>query len=853
LSEDFGYYFFRENIVKKIAIIGLILVIPALPFSSVMLPTDDPYVGIGLSDNAVIDIVAHGGAIWLATGRGVSFLYFDDSIWNKYDQTNGLITDNISAIYSSGDRLWLAMNHYDEGDDFATSDGLAYTYDMGFTWDTLTPEGSYGFGRTIFDIDGIDSLVFCASWYGGLVASFDNGQDWKHIFFNREDSVSYVDPDSPPTLSNLYFAVAADTLHPDSLVLWAGSAAGIKRFVYAPPYAKPSSNYVDDITTAFDFVYVCGDSGLTRFGYDSIDVNVIYGPRFHSSFIDDGLPGRAVTTAFGFGDRLFVGTLDSRGGVSGALAISDDSGLTFHTDYSGLDELNDDNKYPLEFASAGHHLFMAANEGGLYMSLDTGLNWQKVILDTLEQSLASGRNIAHTVAADSFDVWVGTDSGIVHLTIDDLGSVLFRQYTVFPDDNTTGARSYKVAVQEYRDTLGVVDSIAIWSLNHPVNTMLGEYSVHYSMDTGATWVSTWNATGFPQGVPEFDIGFINEIIYLVGENKFTQSLNKTSWFQASGGVINDYVQGEAVSFSGLDLNAFLPVEDSIIYVGSEHGIAVSPPSTGVLQWHILIANTDPTHYDAAARFGHPYLSGDFANVLDVQPLPDGESLIWASTHPVNDTLQRDGFSVSTLDGLNWEKRYIGARAWNFDFKDEMVFAATSAGLIYSSDTGRTWDTLSEISGRLVTTDPPVNFTFDPEKMVTAVRVVSDTLWIGREDGAAKIALSELAETGWIIYRVDTSPGVYAYPVPFSRALDGRVYFHYKVPQDAYATIEVYDFAMDLVKTVTDHQFRGAGTYSVSDFWDGQRNNVDNVAVGMYYFKVSLSTGEIYWGKLMIVP
>ena len=101
--------------------------------------------------------------------------------------------------------------------------------------------------------------------------------------------------------------------------------------------------------------------------------------------------------------------------------------------------------------------------------------------------------------------------------------------------------------------------------------------------------------------------------------------------------------------------------------------------------------------------------------------------------------------------------------------------------------------------------------------------------------------------------------VYAFPVPYSHsnAGSGRVDFHFVVDEDARITLEIYDFAMNLVSRVIDNVEMSAGvypTYGPTRFtWDGRNGQGEQVAVGVYYFKVEYSTGIIRWGKLAIVP
>jgi hypothetical protein len=187
--------------------------------------------------------------------------------------------------------------------------------------------------------------------------------------------------------------------------------------------------------------------------------------------------------------------------------------------------------------------------------------------------------------------------------------------------------------------------------------------------------------------------------------------------------------------------------------------------------------------------------------------------------------------------------------------------------MYSSDTGMSWERLP-ITGIQLSSDPAVDYSIPSDAMVTAVRVIGDTLWVGTEEGAAKIALADLQGGPlWGIYRVyDPSKELYVYPNPFSYVYDNDINFHYPIFNDAYVTISIYDFAMDLVHTPIDNRFTIAGEdSSATDSWNGRRGHYnsgtdqinfdadDVLAVGMYYYKISMSTGEVYWGRLAIEP
>jgi hypothetical protein len=63
--------------------------------------------------------------------------------------------------------------------------------------------------------------------------------------------------------------------------------------------------------------------------------------------------------------------------------------------------------------------------------------------------------------------------------------------------------------------------------------------------------------------------------------------------------------------------------------------------------------------------------------------------------------------------------------------------------------------------------------------------------------------------------------------------------------------------MNLVATPVDNVYYPAGVYpsegSQGRTWDGRNHKGDLVAVGVYYFKVKLGSGETRWGKLVVIP
>ncbi len=330
----------------------------------------------GYLTNSAIDIIEHAGGVWLATGEGLNATADGGLTWSIHNSASGgsqpLISDNISAIFSIGGRLWVGSNHSEVINDrlFTLSDGVSYSDDNGFNWTQIDfslvgqniPFVTGG-DRVIYDITGHDEWLFFTAFAGGFLASRDGGISWRRIYASGLDSIQF-NSGGVPSYRNRYFSCATDTSHGDTLVVWAGTAGGLMEFIYAPPREKPYSKVINRIA----FCDECTDSSFVFFGgNDGVTRGLITGAPYISRFVEDGLPGSQVSAMIDFRGRLFVGTIDPDLDIPTGLAISDDRGESFYSSgaFSG-DTISD-------FTVIGERLYMAAQEGGLVVSLDTGM------------------------------------------------------------------------------------------------------------------------------------------------------------------------------------------------------------------------------------------------------------------------------------------------------------------------------------------------------------------------------------------------------------------------------------------------------------------------------------------------
>ncbi len=847
------------------------------------------------ASNTVIDIIGdsviiHGDTlwrIWFATGEGVNFSMDSGRTWLLYDSTNGLVSDNISAIYSMNGRIWVATNYESGG--YSMSDGLSYSDDTGNTWvqvnfgsDGLDIPYVWGGDRTIYDITGhpdedrnIDWLFF-AAFAGGFLASQDNGVSWRRIYPSASDSINFVMAhrgEDDLSYRNRYFACVVDTSHVDSLYVWTGTAGGVLQYVYATPREKPYSKrinriaFCDTCPDTHSFVYFAGDNGVTRGTTQG-------GPYIHRSngsvdtvFKSDGLPGPFVTALIDFRRKLFVGTTDKEVDTSTGLAKSTDQGDTYEP-LSSLAEVTvtGPNRRISDFAVIRERLYMAAEEAGLFVSVDTGETWGHIYVDSSDTTANNRRNVVHALNALADTLRVGTDSGYAAFYLDSTGQIDSTFYHVFSEGASSSTKVIRIKTQLFYDTTGsILDSAAIWTVNRPLDSLLGTPVVFRSYHDTLTGGILWRAMQGNLNVN--DINFLGDSAFAVSEIglRFTVTgEDPTLVYQVEDTVADDNLDNDVITV--------MEVKGDTIFIGTDNGFAIS--NDRGQSYKVQRVNTDSLGADLVVNFASNVygITSDFIPALGVQYIDGEYARVWVSNHPglgsaaisvglvtpvdsAGNVVHPDSLEQAVGYERRWEAVYSGGFAWNYAFNGDSVFAATDGGLLFNyADTGLTWDTIQLV-------DAAGNPLVLPNVPVYAVEVIDNSLWVGTEDGTVKVDLGTMIGDTTFVYIDTTTPSdvVYAFPIPlrFSEVRDKIIDFHFVVESEAHLTIEIYDFAMNLVKRIVDNALYPAGTYHgrgpLRPTWDGTNGSGDNVAVGTYYFKVEYSTGELRWGKIAVIP
>jgi hypothetical protein len=341
---------------------------------------DEPF--SGLAGNSVVEIIYDGYYIWVGTGNGLSRSSNGGATWESFDHTNGLNQDGISAIaYNTKDSsLWVATSYTQviDGVPIPFGAGFNVTTDTGQVWNSFTPEQASGVGKLAYDMAILDTTIWAACFYGGLIRSKDNGLSWENVFvdsFARDDYENGTYQD----FRNRLFAVVADTFNnADTNFIWSGTAAGI-----------------------FKFVYTTSDSADTIISYQHDDTltNTISG-NFVVSLAVQNYDGKKI---------IWAGTRPTFTGFT-AVSYTTDEGANWSQTLEG------DWVYNFDFQDS---VVWAATTSGLKRSTDFGYNWEVFNFmqdkDRPDQQILNPEFYAVRIANDTI-IWAGGFDGLVKST-----------------------------------------------------------------------------------------------------------------------------------------------------------------------------------------------------------------------------------------------------------------------------------------------------------------------------------------------------------------------------------------------------------------------------------------------------
>ncbi|MDE2732342.1 MAG: hypothetical protein OXI38_13210 [Bacteroidota bacterium] len=296
-------------------------------------------------------------------------------------------------------------------------------------------------------------------------------------------------------------------------------------------------------------------------------------------------------------------------------------------------------------------------------------------------------------------------------------------------------------------------------------------------------------------------------------------------------------------FHGLNFQAFAVLADETgsVWAGTAGGLNRSDDQGE--RWH---------HYSTVDG-----LSGDWVISIEEQPRPGQSPAIWATTWPGAGEGQHYGVAVTRDTGKTFVRALHGERCYDFAFDGPIVYVACDNALYQSWDNGETFIAIRDFRDA---NDPAR--TIRPGFRVFSVEAEANTVWVGTDDG-----LYRSMDRGhtWRVFRTlvplspeglpsvipaDRVPAVdtYAYPNPFSPVEDRLVRIRYALASASHVTIRVFNFGMNLVRTVFQGDQPG-GDQEVS--WDGADDLGVRLANGTYFYVVESGSGT-FRGKILIL-
>ncbi|MCI0405601.1 MAG: hypothetical protein L0209_05950 [candidate division Zixibacteria bacterium] len=797
-----------------------------------------------IAGNSIVEIVATSQGVWLATERGIAYTTDNGVTWRNFDrdETGDLLSNEIAALGVRGDTLWAATSFTrvfgNETEGFQSvpfGTGFAVTGNQGASWAHFTPDQDSGAGMLAFDLSFSDSAVWAASFFGGLVRSTDGGVTWINAF---ADSLAKFDFETQSFINrnNRFFSVAADTFRAnDTIAVWAGSAAGLNKFVYLPRRLELADNRIFDI--AFDG---------SRHWFGTAD-GLSYSPDTGKSFVSlasTTFPGfGAVSALYADGSQILAGFTDDDSLRNGAgLYRSTNGGVNWAPIASPY--VSGTGRVVRQIVRTDSGFYAAADQGGLLFSRD-GVNWQNLFPDPeLAQKNRQFLSIASfNPTADSLILLGGTRFGLATMifttdpaSFDSLAYML-ADTSIANLDTLKGNRIEKVAVGKFKDTL------AFWGIAHP-DAFPETFSAVRSTDRGRSWSNRFAA------IPAYEIAFQDSAVWLGVFDSLLFSDDNGLSFKSV--LVRDTVT--KLSLARRTVRALLTDSNSV-WAGTTNGVGFTTSDSGQ-NWGVFRTEKEEAHKVQRYFFSltSPTVPGNFGVVLGVQKRGSTKA-VWVGSHTTDLAGERSGVARSLDDGATWSVYFLDTLAWNFAFWGDTVWVATSSGLFRSPDMGQSWQHIP-IAGVDAYSGAATSFSGAVE--ILSVRQVDDTtVWAGSTDGAA---VSFDLGQNWKIFRRFLPVGkglgtanadVYASPVPFSpqRGL-GICRFHYRPTQNSNVTIEIFDFAMRRVATVIENEPR-AGGKQYYEQWNGRNEKGEMVANGTYFFRIS-GIGEKQWGKLVVL-
>ena len=287
------------------------------------------------------------------------------------------------------------------------------------------------------------------------------------------------------------------------------------------------------------------------------------------------------------------------------------------------------------------------------------------------------------------------------------------------------------------------------------------------------------------------------------------------------------------------------VGSDTLYVGTAGGINKS--TDGGISW---------------VKFSHQNQANPISgnHILRIKQNPFDKS-IWAATWKADDLNEYWGVSYTNDGGANWKTTLNDSRTLDFIFPEIKsgasvtgtdVVAVTQDGLYRSSNNGITWVMSPAIK------DSRKNNTLLSDLFLGGAVNNSKTpaeLWFGSGDGLVRLTqiTSQFWDGDWNIFFASQPLGSandsYAFPNPFNPDF-GMVRIKYSAASNYGVTVRIFDFGMNLVKTIIQNAPRSQGENF--ETWNGRDEMGKLVPNGVYFYRIDVNKDKPLFGKIMVV-
>ena len=255
------------------------------------------------------------------------------------------------------------------------------------------------------------------------------------------------------------------------------------------------------------------------------------------------------------------------------------------------------------------------------------------------------------------------------------------------------------------------------------------------------------------------------------------------------------------------------------------------------------------------------LPGDFVVALAEQPR-SGRNPIWVATQASLGANQQSGVAVTEDGGSTFQEVRSGEFISDIATRNSQVYAISSDSIFaIKKESPGTYKQVS--TGEFPLQND--NQVLPANLELRSLAVTATALWVGTDEGLLRLQKSregELLIEGnppeWQLFRAQTpvnpespteeAPDVstYAYPNPFVPSQDQFVRIAYELENPGSVEINIYDFGMNRVRTITDQKPDG----QQETVWRGTNDQGLRVPTGTYFYTVDLG-GRTVKGKILV--